>query len=204
MPTRSTLKQIVFKHVIVMLSIVVGLLSWRPVQAAEDAYAAIRERLDDCSVCHGENGASTNPEIPVLAGQEMYYLYVQLKDFKAGHRANTIMQTVAGTMSKSEMKAVATYFSKQEWPNIGFNADPAKATKGETAASSGQCVACHLGNYHGASRIPRLAGQHPQYLLKTMMDFKHHERLNSPAVAALLAAFGDDDLINMAEYIGNM
>jgi len=191
--------------VVALLTIVVtGLTGWNTAQAADGPDAAIRERLDDCAVCHGEQGASVNPEIPILAGQEMYYLYVQLKDFKAGRRTNTIMQTIAGTMKKAEMKKIAQFFSEQKWPNTGFKADPVKAAKGETSANSGQCVACHLGNYFGASRIPRLAGQHPAYLTKTMMDFKHHIRKNSPSVAALLASYGDDDLINMAEYMGNM
>jgi len=196
MPTRSIL--------FLSFLAVAAVAGWNSAYATEDTYAAIRERLDDCSVCHGENGASENSEIPVLAGQEMYYLYVQLKDFKAGRRTNPIMETIAKTMEKSEMKLVAKYLSEQEWPNIGFKADPEKAAKGQTAANSGQCVACHLGNYHGASRIPRLAGQHPDYLLKTMLDFKHQVRKNSPAVATLLTSFSDEDLADMADYMGNM
>ncbi len=201
MPTRN----IPIHTILAFATLMVGVISWSPAQAEEDPYASVRERLDDCSVCHGEdNEASGDPEVPVLAGQEMYYLYVQLKDFKAGRRASPIMETIAGTMSKKEMKLVATYFSEQEWPNIHFKGDPAKTGPGETAANSGQCVACHLGNYHGASRIPRLAGQHPEYLLKTMMDFKHQIRKNSPAIATLLASFSDKDIENMAEYLGDM
>ncbi len=30
-------------------------------------------------------------ENPILAGQEFYYLYVQLKDFKSGLRKNAVM-----------------------------------------------------------------------------------------------------------------
>ncbi len=201
MPKRST----TFYAILAMTILVTGMTGWTAAQAQEDKYAGIRERLDDCSVCHGEdNEASGDPEVPVLAGQEMYYLYVQLKDFKAGRRANAIMSVIANTMEKAEMKLVATYFSEQEWPNIHFKGDPAKVAAGETAANSGQCVACHLGSYTGASRIPRLAGQHPEYLLKTMLDFKHQVRKNSPAIATLLASFSDDELANMAEFMGDM
>ncbi len=200
MPTRNIMLSTIFAVVVLMT----GMAGLGRAQAQEDAYASIHERLDDCSVCHGESEASNDPEVPVLAGQEMYYLYVQLKDFKAGRRASEIMEVVAGTMDKAEMKLVATYFSEQEWPNIHFKGDPDKTAKGEVAANSGQCVACHLGSYTGASRIPRLAGQHPEYLLKTMLDFKHQVRKNSPAIATLLASFSDDDLVNIAEYLGDM
>ena len=39
--------------------------------AAEDEYAAVRDKLEACFGCHGENGASENPEVPILAGQHM-------------------------------------------------------------------------------------------------------------------------------------
>jgi len=57
----------------------------------EDRFAPVRDKLQTCFVCHGENGVSTQPIFPILAGQEFYYLYVQLKDFKSGLRENPIM-----------------------------------------------------------------------------------------------------------------
>jgi len=190
--------------ILVLVAFVAVFVGSSSVQAQDDPYASIQERLEECSACHGENGTPESAEIPILAGQEMYYLYVQLKDFKAGRRTNEIMQDIAGTMEKSEMKLIAQYLAEQTWPRINFKGDPVKVAAGETAANSGQCVACHLGSYTGASRIPRLAGQNPEYLLKTMMDFKHKVRLNSPAVGTLLASFSDEDIDNMADYIGDM
>ena len=58
---------------------------------AEHKFASVRDKLQTCFVCHGENGASTQPTSPLLAGQEFYYLYVQLKDFNSGLRENPIM-----------------------------------------------------------------------------------------------------------------
>ena len=72
------------------------------------------------------------------------------------------------------------------------------------AASAGQCVACHLGSYTGNSRVPRLAGQQPKYLEKTMLDFKNKIRKNSPAKGSLMASFTDKDIAALAEYLGNM
>ena len=172
--------------------------------AEADEYAAILDKLELCVGCHGEKGASTDPKYPILAGQHLYYLYVQLKDFKSGFRKNDIMSPLARDLEKAEMLSLAKYFSEQKWPGIGFRADPAKAAKGESAAAAGQCVQCHLGGYEGNSRIPRLAGQHPLYLKITMLDFKHKTRANSPAKSSLMETYADADIEAMAEYLGDM
>jgi cytochrome c553 len=44
-----------------------------------------------CTACHGVNGNSTNPEWPVLAGQNAAYLREQLAMFKSKKRNNPIM-----------------------------------------------------------------------------------------------------------------
>lgn len=172
--------------------------------ADDDVYAEIRELIEGCDGCHGENGASDNPEFPILAGQHFYYLYVQLKDFKAARRADETMEANVAELNKGQMRLLAQFYSEQFWPNIGFQADPERAARGRTATDAGQCVACHLGDFIGDSRIPRVAGQHPAYLEKTMLDFKTKTRANSPAIATLLATFSDDDIAAMAEYMGGM
>ena len=180
------------------------LLAAGAASAQEDRYAGIRDRLEECAACHGENGASTNPEFPILAGQHLFYLYTQLKDFKAGRRADPIMEDIAREIEKDEMRLMARYFSEQAWPNIGFTSDPARAAAGKTAADSGQCVACHLGDYTGNSGTPRLSGQHPEYLNKTMLDFKEAARANAPAIAALMKSYSEEDIAAMADYLGGL
>ena len=171
--------------------------------ADADEYAAISEKLKLCAGCHGEKGASSNPEYPILAGQHLYYLYVQLKDFKSGFRKNEIMSPFAGELEKEDMLSLAKYFSEQKWPRIGFSAEKAKAAKGEKATVAGQCVQCHLGGYEGNSRIPRLAGQYPKYLNKTMIDFKNKVRANSPAKSSLMVSYDDADIEAMSDFLGD-
>ena len=132
----------------------------------------------------------------------MYYLYVQLKDYKAGRRENDTMNGIVAELSKQDMQALAQHFAEKPWPGIGFRADEAEAAKGETATISGQCVQCHLGGYEGNSRVPRLAGQQVDYLERTMLEFKNKVRLNSPAKGSLMAAYEDADITAMAKYLG--
>ena len=173
-------------------------------QAAEDAYAEQRDTLETCFACHGENGASTEAEFPILAGQHFYYLYVQLKDFKAGRRASAVMEEFVVGLTRDDMKALAKFFSEQTWPNIGYRADPARAGMGEVAATGGQCVQCHLGGYEGNSGTPRVAGQHLAYLEKTMLDFKSKARANAAAKSSLMQSYSAEDIKKMAEFLAGM
>ena len=178
------------------------MLSWN-LQANADApeYQPVLSQIKQCASCHGENGATLQPTFPILSGQHFYYLYVQLKDFKSGLRKNEIMGPIASQLEKPQMKLLAKYFSEQDWPNLGYRADSAAEMRGETATGAGQCVQCHLGGYEGDSRIPRLAGQHPEYLLSTMTDFKHKKRLNSAAKSSLFVTYDEDDIRAMSEYL---
>ena len=169
-----------------------------------DEYAGVRETIEVCTGCHGERGASTDESTPILAGQELHYLYVQLKDYKSGLRQNEIMGSVVEDLEKKQLLKLAEYFSKQTWPRIPFKGDPKRVSNGERAANSGQCVACHLGSYTGNSRIPRLAGQYPKYLAKTMLEMKTKVRNNAPAVSSLISSFSDEEISDMAEYMGDM
>ena len=169
-----------------------------------DEYAPVATEIFTCFDCHGVSGESADPEFPILAGQHYYYLYVQLKDFKAGRRASEIMQPMVEELSRDQMKLIAKYFSEQNWPRTGYRGDPAKTAKGRTATDAGQCVQCHRGGFDGDSRVPRLAGQYREYLLKTLSDFKNKERMNSPSKSSLMGSFDEDDIEAMAEYLADL
>ena len=170
---------------------------WSSIAASDEAFD---ELVTLCTGCHGEEGRPIEADYPIIWGQEFYYLYVQLKDYKAGRRANEIMQEIVAELSKAQMKQLAQHFSEKPWPRISFRADDADIQAGRTAASAGQCTQCHLGGYNGNSRIPRLAGQNPEYLRRTMQEFKDRIRLNAPDKGALFRAYPDKDIRAMANF----
>jgi cytochrome c553 len=186
------------------LAVVAAALGTTTALAAGDEYAPLRDRLETCFVCHGENGASKEPEFPIIAGQHLYYLYVQMKDFKAGRRRGERMEEVVRELSRDEMRALAKFFSEQSWPSTGYRGDPDLARDGSTAANAGQCFQCHRGGYEGDSRNPRLAGQHARYLEKTMRDFKSKTRNNSPAKSSLMGSYSAEDIAGLAEFLADM
>jgi cytochrome c553 len=159
------------------------LLASRPsVVHAQD----LDEMVALCTSCHGEDGRPIEADIPIIWGQQYYYLHVQPKDYKYGLRANEIMSEIAAELSKDQMKALAQHFSEKPWPMIGYRAENGKIAAAESATTAGLCPQCHLGSYHGDSRVPRLAGQQPDYLERAMSEFKTKVRLNSPAKGSLL------------------
>lgn len=159
------------------------------------------ERIEYCTGCHGADGVPVQPDIPVISGQQFFYLYVQLKDYKAGRRDNEIMTDIVSDLSREEMKALAQYFSEKTWPSNGYRADGADTASAESATNSGMCPQCHLGGYEGNSGVPRLAGQQPGYLERTMLEFRDKVRLNSQAKVSLMATYDNADIRTMAHYL---
>ena len=186
----------------------VAALAWAGLAIAQDAAqapaAGIEQKAQVCFSCHGPNGASTIAKYPVIAGQQLYYLYLQLKDFKAGRRENAEMQPIVAALATEDLMPLAEYFSQQRWPSLTFELDPAKVSAGEAATNSGECSQCHLGGYNGASSVPRLAGQQLEYLRKTMLDFRSKTRNNQPAMSSLMAVFSEEDIDNLAQYLASL
>jgi len=172
------------------------LLTSSPVRAVD-----LNERIEVCTGCHGENGLPTQPDIPIIWGQQFYYLYTQLKDYKAGRRDSEFMTDIVRDLTKEEMQELAQYFSEKNWPSNGFRAHDSDITSAEKSATAGMCVQCHLGGYEGSSRVPRLAGQQPAYLERTMLEFKDKIRTNDSAKASLLATFDQADIGALARYL---
>jgi cytochrome c553 len=172
--------------------------------SAQDEFAAVREVMQTCTACHAEGGASKVPENPILAGQQYYYLYLQLKDFKSGARKSDIMGPIVQPLQPEQMKLLAQYYSQQTWPAIGHAAEDANVASARSTEESAGCIGCHLGDFRGNSAVPRLAGQHPEYLKRTMLDFKNKVRTNAPAMVALFATFSDQEIAALADHLASL
>jgi cytochrome c553 len=63
-----------------------------------------------CMSCHGPGGKSLGA-IPSIAGLEKDYFVKQMKDFKSGTRAGTIMKKHAAGYTEAEYEAMGAYFA---------------------------------------------------------------------------------------------
>ncbi|SDM70368.1 Cytochrome c553 [Oryzisolibacter propanilivorax] len=65
-----------------------------------------------CAGCHSPNGAGIPAQYPRLAGQHADYTATQLKEFRAGKRANSAqMIDVAAKLNDREIQAVSDYIA---------------------------------------------------------------------------------------------
>lgn len=62
------------------------------------------------------------------------------------------------------------------------------------------CAACHAANGNSVITLnPKLAGQHPEYLLKQLKNFKEGTRANA-VMSGMVANLSPEDMQNLAQY----
>ncbi len=133
-----------------------------------------------CIDCHGENGVSTTPGIPSLAGQQPVYLIVATQEYKDGSRGHVEKKEMLEGLGQIDIEKMAMYFASQvppvrEAPPFG---DPAA---GEPLSAS--CGACH--GARGVSydpMVPSLASQEPNYLMAAIKAYRNHERVHEDMI----------------------
>ena len=90
--------------------------------------------------------------------------------------------------------AAGTVFAAEAAP-AAFKADPAKG-----AQLSASCQACHTADgSRGSPANPILQGQHPEYILKQLAEFKSGKRKNA-VMMGMAATLSDDDMKQVAAY----
>jgi len=155
-----------------------------------------------CVACHGALGNSTQPEVPLLAGQTARYIYLQLRDFQEGRRSNEPMSPMAKDLTRDEMRELGTFFAAQKPQPQVFQPDNAKARLGQAKAAETLCTMCHLGGFAGQNEVPRVAGQPIGYVLKQLRDFKARRRTNDAgSMTSVSSTLSDDDIENLAHYL---
>lgn len=164
-----------------------------------------------CIACHGEAGKSMLPENPVLAQQHPEYLVKQLSEYKDGKRADPIMLGMAAMLSDEDMKNVSAYLAQQK-------ADPGAATDKDLVAlgekiyrggiqdrNIASCAGCHSPNGAGIpAQYPRLSGQHAQYIVTQLNQFRDGTRDNNQQMTDVAAKLNDKEIKALGEYIAGL
>ena len=163
-----------------------------------------------CAACHAIDGNSAITANPKLAGQHPEYLYKQLTNFKSGERANAVMSGMTGMLSDTDMRAVAEYFSKQTL-NLGQAKKNGAGSLGEKIYRAGiqansvpACASCHGPAGDGLPvKYPRLGGQHSEYVLNQLRQFRLGARANDEAkvMRTIAAKLTDQEMEAVADYI---
>lgn len=176
---------------------------------AASAMAAGAETIEDkaasCGACHGLKGLPEDKSLPIIWGQNAGYLYLQFRDFQKGARKDDRMSAVAQTVVKEDALALAEYFASKPWPSNGVpSASKSVVGAAIPAIKSVVCSSCHGAEFLGDSAIPRIAGQEPAYLLKTMTDFRTSARGNNPGMTDLISTVTPEQISAIASYLAGL
>ena len=171
----------------------------------EASYAAV------CVACHGADGNSAIPVNPKLSQQHPEYLVKQLQEFKAGKRADPIMQGMAAILSEDDMRNVSWWLASKQ-AKEGFAKDKDLVAMGERIYRGGiqdrniaACAGCHSPNGSGIpAQYPRLSGQHADYTVKQLVDFRDGKRGNNVQMRDVAAKLNDREIKAVADYIAGL
>jgi cytochrome c553 len=118
------------------------------------------------------------------------------------------MKTLALLLTAALVAAPAISSAAEEAPAHGASAPAAPASaKPDTAAGGtkfgGTCAACHgTDGNSGVPANPKLAQQHPEYIIKQLTEFKAGKRV-SPIMQPMAAGLSDADIRNIAYWAGS-
>jgi cytochrome c553 len=175
--------------------------------AAVFAHAAdVKEKAEVCKGCHGDNGVSQMENIPSLAGQLDQYTQWQLVYFRAGSRKNEQMQPIVEELSNEDIRNLGAYFASLT-PFKGTPDDnPDLSAKGKEAAAGRRCASCHGDNFAGTKAVARIAGQHEDYLVKALHDYKSGARVGGgqAAMADVAYPLSDEEITALAHYLAHL
>ncbi|MGX2039411.1 c-type cytochrome [Methylocaldum sp. MU1018] len=189
------------------------LLSSHSLAYAQGNPAAGKEKAEACSGCHGDDGNSSAPIFPKLAGQDAAYLIKQLHEFKSEKRANPTMTAMAEPLTDTDIADICAYYAQQKivFEKTEDAPNPlgeALYRTGNTSTGVPACTGCHgpTGAGNPAAKFPALRGQHAAYLEKTLKDSRSGERANdvNSIMRSIAAKLSDEEIAAVSAYAASL
>lgn len=165
--------------------------------AKTDPMQGAKSAAEACSGCHGDNGVSTSPGTPNLAGVDPKFFAKVMKEYKTGQRKNDMMKPVADGLSEADIQTLGLYYALQK-PAKSPNKAKGDVNAGKAAATS--CAGCHGDNgVSGNPNTPSLAGQDPEYLVDATKAYKDGTRAEE-SMKGVASALNEATMHNLAAY----
>ena len=172
------------------------------------AFAGIEEgrvKAQACAACHGADGNSPVPVFPSIAGQPRQFIEMSLIMFREGRRINEAMKPLVEKMSNADVRDLAQFFASQKLAPPARQGAPEVVARGKAITEASNCVQCHAATLAGQQHIPRLAGQHRDYLLTQLQGFKAGTRADFDGTMTSAAqALAVQDLELIADYLSTL
>lgn len=184
-------------------------ISWvLPLIIAVSAQAAdIDAIVTDCNDCHGQDGLSTDSDIPIIAGQSYIILEDALNAYAAEERPcveskyrhgdterpAATMCELAANLNAEEIEALSEHYESLPFKGIVQDFD---ATLAETGAKIHQrnCDKCHSeGGSLADDEAGLLAGQWTEYLRTSIDDYQSGDRPMTKKMAEKMKRMSTED-----------
>lgn len=164
-----------------------------------------RQKAQVCAACHGADGNSPSSAVPSLAGQPRQFIVTALYMFREGRRKNALMSPFAEKLSNADFNDLAAFYSSLKMAPPGRTTTPEKMAQGKAISEKNNCVACHTATLVGQQQMPRLAGQHYDYLLDQLKQFKASTRGDMDGTMTSAAqGLSPADIEILAEYMSTL
>ncbi len=171
-----------------------------------------KELAQSCLACHGQQGISTMPQTPSLAGQSANYLYKQIRDFSRGDRVNVVMNVLTKDLNKEDAAAIAIWFSQlkansQDASEKELELAVKLVEQGDTQRTLPPCEVCHGSDGQGQKiGVPALAGQRADYLTTTLQAYKAGSRNNDvySRMRTISSLLSEEEIIQLGLFYQQM
>jgi cytochrome c553 len=175
-----------------------------PVTAQDAAAAGDAKRgavlADTCMGCHGIPGyrnAYPSFRVPKLGGQHPEYVVIALQGYKNQTRPHKTMHAQAASLSDQDMQDIAAFFASEG------AIQKASGLTGTPPAKAATCVACHgEGGISVAPNWPSLAGQHKDYLVHALGEYKAGAR-KDPIMGSQAVSLTPAEITELAAYFSS-
>ena len=153
-----------------------------------------------CLGCHGiDDYKNAYPmySVPKLEGQNPGYLAAALHGYRDGDRSHLTMHSQASTLSDQDIADIAVYFA-------GKPLTPTGKAQGKVPQAATLCTSCHGQDGIAVAPIyPSLAGQHEDYLVRALEEYRQGGRKN-PVMKGFAANLKDADIDAIAHYFSGL
>jgi len=167
-----------------------------------------------CFGCHGEDGNSADPSNPKLAGQYGPYITKQVRNYLASTRTHMVMGGMATAISDEDMDDISAYYASLP---VMKGSQPSNNAQGKKLYENDdlsrmvvRCRNCHGDTGKGLTPpnpvYPVIGGQHKDYLLAQLKNFKKGLRNNSPGgvMNTTVHRLSDAELEALADYVAGL
>ena len=181
------------------------------------AAADLAKLVENCSNCHGKDGASSESDVPIIGGVSAQYLIDSMTAYKKKARPcpetkyhaggkkgqKTDMCQVAKDLSDTDVKELAKHYAGKKFVRAQQKTDAALANKGKELHDR-RCEKCHSeGGSLAADDGGILAGQWMPYLRETFKDYGAGKRPMPEKMKPKMENLGKDDIDALVNYYGS-